>query len=306
MLSPDIRYFMETARVGGMGRAAELLGLSQPALSKAIARLERQAGTPLLRRLPRGVELTDAGRALYERACLAAVNLEDGVQMARDIGQGHAGLLRLGMTPATSHFTLGALFPRLRQERPASVLKLLTAFGDELFEALLQQKLNLAVGPVPRQIPDGLHCEALYEEGFSLVHNRSHPLARREHVSPQDLEDCEAAAPGIHEVARQTAEQAMRELGLRPPRVVVEANSLAAVLCAVSTCPLITIIPNSTPAHTLPDNLVVRPIPLPDLRRQVGVFTGPAPLSSIGERALTLLKMHAAAQRPVPRNQAFP
>lgn len=297
MLSSDVLYFLEVARAGGISRAAELLGLSQPALSKAIHRLERQVGTALLQRTPRGTELTEAGRAFHDRACAAALSLEDGLQMARDVGHGHAGLLRLGMTPATSPFVLQALFPRLRKERPASVLKLHTAFGDELFKALLQHSLSLAVGPVPLQMPEGITCEVLYEEGFVLVHNRHHPLAHKKHISPADLASFEAAAPGTHEVARQMAEKAMRDLGLHLPKVVVEANSLEALLCAVSTCPLITIVPNTFPRHSLPKGLMARPIPLTNLHRRIGVFQGGAYLSSIGERAIELLKAQGDKMR---------
>ena len=269
--------------------------MSQPAISKAIARLERQVGAALLQRTPRGTELTDAGRAFYERACVAALNMEDGVQAARDAGQGHAGLLRMGMTPATSHFVHQALFPKLRQERPACVLKLCIAFGDELFESLLKQSLNLAVGPVPLQIPAGLACDVLYEEGVALVHNVAHPLAAKPDLSAQDLEDCDAAASGIHEVARQMAEKTMRDLGLRPPKVVVESNSLASLLYAVSTCPLITLVPSTIPREMLPKNVMVRLIPLANLQRRVGVFTGGGSLTPIGERAVDLLKAQARA-----------
>lgn len=304
MLAADVQYFIQTARSGGIGRAAELLGISQPALSKAIARLEHQTGTALLRRTSKGVDLTEAGQAFFERACVAAINLEDALQSARDIGDGHAGLLRLGMTPATSHFVLGAIFPRLRQERPASVLKLSTQFTDELFEALLSQKLSLAVGPMPPQMPEGLSGELLYEESFSLVHNRDHPLAKRRKLAMVDLQGCDVAAPGVHEVARQSVEKALRDHGLRPLKVVVEANSLDALLSAVSTCEVISLIPTSTPRDRLPGNLVVRALPSPMLERRIGLFRGPGFVSSIGERAAQLLKLHAQGMTPhgqVPR-----
>lgn len=296
VLSPDLSYFVACARAGSIGRAAERLGLSQPAVSKAIARLERDVGAALLHRTAQGVQLTDAGRAFLERADAASRAIEDGLQAARDAGQGHAGLLRMGMTHATSHFVLDALFPRLRRERPASVITLQAAFGDELFDALLRQELSLAVSPVPAQVPQGLKCEILFEEGFLLVHSRSHPLAKVRRITPEVLEDCEAAAPGPHEVARQAAEQALREIGRRMPRVVVQSNSLQALLHAVSRCQLITLLPDSVPRQTLPADLMVRQLPLPGLRRRNGVFTGPGYLSPIGERAIELLREHAGAR----------
>jgi DNA-binding transcriptional LysR family regulator len=292
MLSTDVLYFIEVARASGIGRAAETLGLSQPALSKAIARLEQHAGTQLVRRLPRGIELTDAGHALYERACMAAANLEDGLQAARDIGGGHSGLLRMGMTPGTSHFVLGALFPRLRQERPAAVLKITTAFGDELFTRLQQKDLSFAVGPIPPEMPDGVTFEVLYEEGFSVVFSKDHPLATKSELTAADLEGLDVAAPGPEEAARQVAEHTLRSLGLRPPRVVVEANALETLLFAAATSQLVTLIPTRAPSHQLPEGLETRPLPRSVLQRKIAIFFGSGYVSPVAERAIQLLREH--------------
>lgn len=296
MLSTDVVYFIEVARCKGIGRAAEALGLSQPALSKAIARLERHCGTPLFRRLPRGIELTDAGQAFYDRACVAESNLEDGLQAARDIGGGHAGLLRVGMTPATSHFVLEALFPRLRRERPAAVLKLTTAFGDELFTRLQQQELSFAVGPMPPSLPAEVNGEVLYTEGFSLVFGQDHPLAAKDDLTASDLAGLDVAAPGPEEAARQVAEKTLRSFGLRPPRVVVEADTLEALLFATVKSQLVTLIPSSTPAARLPPQLLTRPLPMSILQREIAIFTANGYASPLAERAMQLLREHSQHQ----------
>jgi DNA-binding transcriptional LysR family regulator len=293
MLSTDVLYFIEVARCKGIGRAAEALGLSQPALSKAIARLERHCGTPLFRRLPRGIELTDAGQAYFDRACMAASSLEDGLQAARDIGGGHAGLLRVGMTPATSHFVLEALLPRLRRERPAAVLKLTTAFGDELFTRLQQQALSFAVGPMPPSLPAEVSGEVLYTEGTSLAFGPDHPLAAKGDVTAGDLAGLDVAAPGPEEAARQVAEQTLRALGLRPPRVVVEADTLEALLVATATSQLVTLIPSSTPLNRLPPGLLTRPLPRSVLQREIAIFTTHGHVSPLAERAMQLLREHS-------------
>lgn len=289
-------YFIEVARCKGIGRAAEALGLSQPALSKAIARLERHSGTPLFKRLPRGIELTDAGQAFYQRACVAAANLEDGLQAARDIGGGHAGLLRVGMTPATSPFVLGALFPRLMRERPAAVLKITTAFGDELFSLLQQQALSFAVGPMPPSLPSEVNCEVLYTEGFALAFGQDHPLASKGDLAASDLAGLDVAAPGPEEAARQVAEQTLRSLGLRPPRVVVEADTLEALLFATVTSQLVTLIPTSTPLSRLPPGLITRPLPTSILQRQIAIFTANGYASPLAERAMQILREHSHHQ----------
>jgi len=297
MLSSETIYFMEVARLGSMGHAAQTTGVTQPALSKAIARLERRCGTALMRRTPKGVELTDAGRALFEKMTLAQIALDDGLQAARDIGGGHAGLLRMGMTPATSRFVLTALFPRLRNERPAAVLKIKTAFGDELFALLEKQEITFAVGPLPLNVPDGVRFEVLYEEGFSIVFSQHHPLACKDEIVPSDLDALEVAAPGPNEAARQIAEETLRSLGLGAPRVMVEANTLEALLFATAHSNLVTLIPSQTPTHQLPPGLVMRPLPQGIIKRRIAMFLGPGYASPVAERAMQLLREHS--QRPL-------
>lgn len=298
MLSTETIYFMEVARLGSMGQAAQTTGVTQPALSKAIARLERQCGTALMTRTPKGVELTDAGRALFEKTALAQAVLDDGLQAARDIGGGHAGLLRMGMTPATSPFVLAALFPRLRNERPAAVLKITTAFGDELFASLEKQEITFAVGPLPLKVPDSIQCEVLYEEGFSIVFHQSHPLALKDPIELSDLDALEVAAPSPNEAARQMAEETLRTLGLRAPRVMVEANTLETLLFATAHSNLVTLIPSQTPATQLPPGLIMRPLPQDIIKRRIALFRGPGYASSVAERAMQLLRDHSHQTLP--------
>lgn len=291
MLDQDVSYFTVAATAGSLGRAAEQLGLTQPALSKAIQRLEQRLGVRLFDRTPRGALLTEAGRGFLKRCQTVASLMDDAVQEARDIGGGHAGLLKLGMSPASAHFVLKALFPRLRQERPATVLHLRTAFGDTLLEALQRKELGLAICPIPAELPPDIEAEVLYDDTFHIVCNDQHPLAR------QPLEDFRTvlahdfAASGKQEFARLMIEQALGRLGWPMPRVVVEANSLDALVCIVSRSPLVTLIPRrALPPDACPPNLVWRPLDLPGVQRRIGLLRPRHYLSPIGLRAVELLR----------------
>lgn len=134
----EIEAFITINRSGGFTRAAELLHLSQPAVSRRIELLERELGAPLFERLPGGIRLTEVGRAFLPYAQQALADLADGkaaVQALREEAQGTITLALVGTlasTQLTAHLkTFRAAYPRVR-------LLLRTARSDEV-GGLVQQ-----------------------------------------------------------------------------------------------------------------------------------------------------------------------
>jgi DNA-binding transcriptional LysR family regulator len=95
----DIEYFSVVAEHGHLGRAADALGLSQPALSKSLRRLEQAMQAKLVRRTSKGMALTSVGAALLSRVRQLRLSLEDVTREMADLAQGHAGNLRIGCAP---------------------------------------------------------------------------------------------------------------------------------------------------------------------------------------------------------------
>ncbi|RZL09386.1 MAG: LysR family transcriptional regulator [Rubrivivax sp.] len=294
-LNTDVEYFLAIASHGSLVRAAQSLGLTQPALTKAVRRLEQALGVALFTRSARGSELTEAGQAFYTRVKALSNAMDDAVLEARDLGGGHAGLLRLGITPGVSHFVLTALFPALSTERPAAVINLTTAFGDVVVGALQRQELAMAVCPLPEETPPDLISEALYDDPFSAIVSARHPLASRTELTLKDLAAWPWVASGKHEFARRSIEQALARQGLPLMNVRVETNSLVAVHTVVARTQMVSLFNarHSAP-WALPPDVVVIPVSLPGVARRVGVLRRPGYISPIAERALQILR--AAAQ----------
>jgi DNA-binding transcriptional LysR family regulator len=97
-----LRYFQAVAETGHMTRAAALLGIQQPPLSQQIKALEQQVGMPLFHRHPKGVTLTDGGRALLiesRRLLLDVAAMQRRIQAVAD---GKAGVLAVGFTSSAA------------------------------------------------------------------------------------------------------------------------------------------------------------------------------------------------------------
>jgi DNA-binding transcriptional LysR family regulator len=179
MIDGDLTYFLTIARTGTLARAAEQLGISQPAVTKAIQRLERKVGVTLVERTARGSVLTEAGKIFHTRVSGVSMQLDSAVQEARDAGGGHTGLLRVGATPATTSFALRSLFPTLLVERPAARFSVTTAFSDALLDAIDKREVELAVCPLPETLDASMAKEVLYDDHYSLMVSTAHPLAKK-------------------------------------------------------------------------------------------------------------------------------
>src|SRR6187551_2662099 len=102
----DLDYFRVVAQHGHIGRAADQLRLTQPALSKSVARLEASVGARLLERTPRGVELTQVGAALITRATHIHSAVDGALREAKDLSSGISGHLRIGTGPTAGEHLL--------------------------------------------------------------------------------------------------------------------------------------------------------------------------------------------------------
>src|SRR5690242_3831550 len=123
----DIEYFAVIAEHGHLGRAAEALGLSQPALSKSLRRLEHAVEARLVRRTPKGVELTAEGSALLLRARELRLSLKDSAREIAELGQGRVGHVRIGVGEATGEQLLPNAISALLKDAPRVTLKVGTS-----------------------------------------------------------------------------------------------------------------------------------------------------------------------------------
>src|SRR5436189_5758716 len=101
-----LRYFVAVAEERHVTRAAERLGIQQPPLSQQIQALERELDVQLLRRLPRGVELTQAGEAFLAQARAILERVEHARAATRRTARGEAGRIGLGFTSSASFHPL--------------------------------------------------------------------------------------------------------------------------------------------------------------------------------------------------------
>ena len=181
-------------RHGSFSKAAQSLYLTQPAVSRQVAKLEREVGVPLLERTPSGPRLTDAGRVAVDRAEAIAGHLAAAEAELEAIATLSAGRLRLSAFPTVAS-TLGLEAIRtFRKRYPDVELSFLEAGTRAGLQRLRAGDVDLALAFRERGRPapadwDGLHADHLLVDPLYVALAKDHPLAKKEAIRLRELRD---------------------------------------------------------------------------------------------------------------------
>lgn len=182
----DLEYFAVLAEHRHIGRAAEALDLSQPALSLSLRRLEEAMQTKLVKRTPKGVELTATGTALLSRVKRLRLAREDVFREVADLSQGKAGYLRVGAHPGVVSYPVAPACAELLKDATDLELVVVTDMNAKLVPALRSGELDLIVHDAISPQQD-LVQEHLFDDPLVTYVAANHRLAKRKQVTMQDL-----------------------------------------------------------------------------------------------------------------------
>jgi DNA-binding transcriptional LysR family regulator len=225
----QLLLFYTVARAKSFSRAAEELGVSQPAVSIQVQELERSLGTVLLNRKPRGVEVTEAGRTVYEYA-QRIFSLAQEMQGAVDELQGlRRGRLTLGASSTPGEFILPLIVAQFTHMHPGIQIELLIANTSATVDRVLRRELHMGVvGEAVEDDSGELFTMPLIEDEVAFIASPRHPLAHREVLA---LEEVAAAGLVMREsgsATRSSVERCLQMAGVRP-HIVAELGSNQAV-----------------------------------------------------------------------------
>ena len=172
-----LRYFIAVAEELHFGRAAQVLGISQPPLSQQIQALEQEVGARLFERTNRRVELSEAGRLFLAEARLVLAQVDKAADVARRAQLGQLGELKIGFTSsAPFNSSIPQAIFAFRQAFPAVHLALQEMSSKEVAEALVDESVQVGImRPLP--LPESLVAVELFREPLVAIIRADHPLA---------------------------------------------------------------------------------------------------------------------------------
>jgi DNA-binding transcriptional LysR family regulator len=289
----DLKYFANVAEHGHLGRAAEALGLSQPALSKSLRRLETSMQSKLFNRTPKGVELTAIGSALRAHVHRLHLLLDDIEREVADLSQGRAGCLRVGAGVGIAEHLLAVACSALLVDVPKLTLALTVGSNAALLPALRNGEQDLVVSGIPPYPHEDLIQERLYDDDFVVYASAKHRLTKCKIVTISDLAQERWALSAPNDLSWKRVHRVFEDNNLPPPKIAFQTTATLIRAQTVASSDFLSF----SPRRMLQQ--VWRHFPLAELKvknlawaRPVGVsYRKDAYLSPAARRMIEILKL---------------
>jgi DNA-binding transcriptional LysR family regulator len=272
----DLHILMSVAQFGTMGKAAEQLAISQPAVSKAIADIEHVLKVRLLDRTAHGVEPTLYGRSLLKWGVAVFDDLRQGVKEIEHLADPTVGELRIGCTEPMAWGVVPAVIERLTRQYPRLVFHVTEADPATLrYRELRERNVELVIGRIAGPVPDEeVNAAILFEEKAFVVAGSQNRWVGRRKIQLADLADELWSVGGPDSFPGSLLAEGFRAAGLPPPRISSVSFSIPLHNALLASGRFLSVLPGSLlrfSANRMA--LKVLPVKLPVRAGPVGILT---------------------------------
>jgi len=281
----QLHAFATIVSTGSLGRAADALHVTQPALSRAIRRLEEQVGAPLFERHSRGMHLSAVGETLLPHATLLlreAEQAREEIDAMRGLAR---GTIRCGAVGSIASFVLPLAVSGVLTRWPGLRVEIIEGVWDRLADALMHREIDLALSMV---VPDTDEIVSIgdlrWEDSSYVVAALDHPLRQRPALTLADTLDAQWAIPPRGTAPYDHMRETFAAHGLRMPDIAVETRSVTTLKSLVGGSGFLSWMASTMYAteskagvfDTLEIPGVVGKRPLTAFRRRNGILPSPA------------------------------
>jgi LysR family transcriptional regulator of abg operon len=292
------------SEAGSLSAAARAAGVTQPALTKQLARLERQLGVPLFVRSIRGVAPTEYGQALLPRARIVRAQLLQATEALAQLRGRREGQVCVALSHLATVLLVPAVLPLFRARWPGVRLRLVPPTFSQLMTGLREGLPDLAVAQLPGEDPGPeFVVRPLIETTLAAVVRPGHALARADALSVLADAKAEWVLPSEDSATGRALREAFRRARLPPPRCTVTCETLTGVEAIVRATDLVAAMPAEVhEARCAASGLLRLPLAPAPRSRTLGLIrwadTLPTPAAAdLAELFVAQAHAHARRQR---------
>lgn len=297
-----LRVFLAIVDTGSQHAASRALGLTQPAVTKALQRLESELDVRLFERSVHGAVLTEYGQALLSHARLIDSELKNCVEALDQIKGTRKGSISIALSHLPGTLLLPAVLRTFRPKWPDVNLRIAASAYPFLLPQVREGSLDFAIAPAPLvEWPEDLVREPLMATTLSPVVRKGHPLAAARRL--KDLAGADWVLPTQESATAQALHAAAMKLGMSPPVCLLTCETFTAMVMTVASSDMVGLIPSEMVGSIATLAGVVE-VPITDrlegaelclIRRRSGVFT-PATAALAASFSTAARRLSRAAQ----------
>lgn len=209
-----LQAFVEVARQGSFSKAAVLLFVTQPAVSKRIAALEDELQARLFDRIGKNTTLTETGRALLPGAHRLLQEAYEIKRIASSLSTSVSGKLTMGTSHHIGLHRLPPVLKAFHMQYPEVIIDLRFMDSEQACQAVEQGELELAIVTLPSVTPTNLEVQTIWIDLLEVVTAADHPLAVQQQTALKTLAEYPAVLPGPQTYTHQILQQELQRLGL--------------------------------------------------------------------------------------------
>ena len=260
--------------LGNIHKAADELGMTQPAASKLLKELESALEVPLFDRLPRGMRPTWYGEIMIRHARMTLANLSAAHDEITALKSGLSGQVAVGCIMPAGTALLPLTIARLKAHYPLLQIRVELDSSDALLAQLTDSKLDIVVARLfEHHDKSAFDFEPLAEESIGVVARRGHPLTRRRKLQLSDLAGLSWILP-TGKVIRHRFDMVFRGFGLDPPQNIVITPALPVIISLLQQADMVATVPDEVAKHYRQHGMVERvPIDFPLKMDTYGIIT---------------------------------
>lgn len=242
--SQELRYFLAVYEQGGVGRAAEMARVSQPAISRSILKIEERLDVKLFERVGGGMVPTTFGAAFARQVRIILHEIDNTSQEIDALKNVFRGSVSIACSPSMCGDLLAEAALRLANSKPALRIHVYEGLFDASLPRLVNGELDLMVGTFATQrLPEDVVSEDVFEDEVSLVVRTRHELAGRRHLTCKLLTQYKWILATERDALRMHLESAFAEQGSSLAAPTLISNSAHFIKSVVMESDYLTYLP---------------------------------------------------------------
>lgn len=234
----QLRIFKAVSTEKNFTKAAEILYLSQPYLSKQIKKLEKNLDTILLNRENNKLSLTESGKMFLQYSERILSLCEESCRALIDLKNGERGQLRVGASQTIGTYLMPQVLALFAQNYPQINLKVQVNSTRFIAKNILNRKIDIAVvgGEIPIQLKKNLLIEDFIEDEFSLIISKLHPFAIKKNITKHDLYNLNFITLNSSSTIRKFIDNILvqNQIEINQLKIIMQLNSIESIKTAVS------------------------------------------------------------------------